>query len=229
MKFVNKKDFLIYLLILLAVTYLKSIYLSEVYTDNWWYQALIFFCSDQFVNILWLIPILIQVFFISKKIYVELNYFDLRYKNRNNFLKNIFLCFIKEHTIYTTSFIVVQIIGLMILTGIPFKFDVGILELFCKYYIEIMFYIWLLILVSLVIQKYTISFLIELTLLLVLLNILKSSLFPIISLYYNYSFNFLTLPCICFVLHFIKKIYISRDLLGGIKYDIRDWKLFKND
>ena len=98
----------------------------------------------------------------------------------------------------------------------------GILELFCKYYIEIMFYIWLLILVSLVIQKYTISFLIELTLLLVLLNILKSSLFPIISLYYNYSFNFLTLPCICFVLHFIKKIYISRDLLGGIKYDIRD-------
>ena len=159
----------------------------------------------QFVNILWLIPILIQVFFISKKIYVELNYFDLRYKNRNNFLKNIFLCFIKEHAIYTTSFIVVQIIGLMILTGIPFKFDVGILELFCKYYIEIMFYIWLLILVSLVIQKYTISFLIELTLLLVLLNILKSSLFPIISLYYNYSFNFLTLPCICFVLHFIKK------------------------
>ena len=185
MKFVNKKDFLIYLLILLAVTYLKSIYLSEVYTDNRWYQALIFFGSDQFVNILWLIPILIQVFFISKKIYVELNYFDLRYKNRNNFLKNIFLCFIKEHTIYTTSFIVVQIIGLMILTGIPFKFDVGILELFCKYYIEIMFYIWLLILVSLVIQKYTISFLIELTLLLVLLNILKSSLFPIISLYYN--------------------------------------------
>ncbi len=222
MKFVNKKDFLIYLLILLAVTYLKSIYFSEVYTDNWWYQALIFFCSDQFVNILWLIPILIQVFFISKKIYVELNYFDLRYKNRNNLLKNIFLYFIKEHTIYTTSFIVVQIIGLMILTGIPFKFDVGILELFCKYYIEIMFYIWLLILVSLVIQKYTISFLIELTLLLVLLNILKSSLFPIISLYYNYSFNFLTLPCICFVLHFIKKIYISRDLLGGIKYDIRD-------
>ena len=212
MKFVNKKDFLIYLLILLAVTYLKSIYLSEVYTDNWWYQALIFFGSDQFVNILWLIPILIQVFFISKKIYVELN----------NFLKNIFLCFIKEHAIYTTSFIVVQIIGLMILTGIPFKFDVGILELFCKYYIEIMFYIWLLILVSLVIQKYTISFLIELTLLLVLLNILKSSLFPIISLYYNYSFNFLTLPCICFVLHFIKKIYVSRDLLGGIKYDIRD-------
>ena len=135
MKFVNKKDFLIYLLILLAVTYLKSIYLSEVYTDNWWYQALIFFGSDQFVNILWLIPILIQVFFISKKIYVELNYFDLRYKNRNNFLKNIFLCFIKEHTIYTTSFIVVQIIGLMILTGIPFKFDVGILELFCKYYV----------------------------------------------------------------------------------------------
>lgn len=222
MKFVNKKDFLIYLLILLAVTYLKSIYLSEVYTDNWWYQALIFFGSDQFVNILWLIPILIQVFFISKKIYVELNYFDLRYKNRNNLLKNIFLYFIKEHTIYTMSFIVVQIIGLMILTGIPFKFDVGILELFCKYYIEIMFYIWLLILVSLVIQKYTISFLIELTLLLVLLNILKSSLFPIISLYYNYSFNFLTLPCICFVLHFIKKIYISRDLLGGIKYDIRD-------
>ena len=52
MKFVNKKDFLIYLLILLAVTYLKSIYLSEVYTDNWWYQALIFFGSDQFVNIL---------------------------------------------------------------------------------------------------------------------------------------------------------------------------------
>lgn len=160
--------------------------------------------------------------FYIKKIYVELNYFDLRYKNRNNFLKNIFLCFIKDHAIYTTSFIVVQIIGLMILTGIPFKFDVGILELFCKYYIEIMFYIWLLILVSLVIQKYTISFLIELTLLLVLLNILKSSLFPIISLYYNYSFNFLTLPCICFVLHFIKKIYISRNLLGGIKYDIRD-------
>lgn len=54
--------------------------------------------------------------FYIKKIYVELNYFDLRYKNRNNFLKNIFLCFIKEHTIYTTSFIVVQIIGLMILT-----------------------------------------------------------------------------------------------------------------
>ena len=95
MKFVNKKDFLIYLLILLAVTYLKSIYLSEVYIDNWWYQALIFFGSDQFVNILWLIPILIQVFFISKKIYVELNYFDLRYKNRNNFLKIlIFSCFI---------------------------------------------------------------------------------------------------------------------------------------
>lgn len=68
MKFVNKKDFLIYLLILLAVTYLKSIYLSEVYTDNWWYQALIFFGSDQFVNILWLIPILIQVFFSYKNI-----------------------------------------------------------------------------------------------------------------------------------------------------------------
>ena len=228
MKFVNKKDFLIYLLILLAVTYLKSIYLSEVYIDNWWYQALIFFGSDQFVNILCLFQFWFRYFFISKKIYVELNYFDLRYKTGIIF-KNIFLCFIKEHAIYTTSFIVVQIIGLMILTGIPFKFDVGILELFCKYYIEIMFYIWLLILVSLVIQKYTISFLIELTLLLVLLNILKSSLFPIISLYYNYSFNFLTLPCICFVLHFIKKIYISRDLLGGIKYDIRDWKLFKND
>ena len=65
-----------------------------------------------------------------------------------------------SNAIYTTSFIVVQIIGLMILTGIPFKFDVGILELFCKYYIEIMFYIWLLILVSLVISKiyYIISY-----------------------------------------------------------------------
>ena len=99
MKFVNKKDFLIYLLILLAVTYLKSIYLSEVYIDNWWYQALIFFGSDQFVNILWLIPILIQVFFISKKIYVELNYFDLRYKNRNNFLKNNWIDDINRNTV----------------------------------------------------------------------------------------------------------------------------------
>ena len=68
MKFVNKKDFLIYLLILLAVTYLKSIYISEVYIDNWWYQALIFFGSDQFVNILWLIPILIQVFLNKKRL-----------------------------------------------------------------------------------------------------------------------------------------------------------------
>lgn len=223
MKHTNRKDLLIFLIVILAITYLKSIYFYDIYEgENWQYQLFIYFGSEQFVNIIWLIPIIVQVFFISKNVYMEMCHFDLRYRNRKHLLKQVMIYFMKEHTLYTIISIVVQMLGLMLIMKVPMYLESYMIEFICQYFMEIMFYITLLVTVSLLTSHYILSFIAELTILIGMLMIFKNSYIPVMTLFCDYHFNYITVPCIFMTLYIIKKIYIAKDLLGGIRYDTKD-------
>lgn len=223
MKRTSRKDLLVFLIVILAVTYLKSIYFYDIYEGkNWQYQLFIYFGNNQIVNIIWLIPIIVQVFFISKNIYVEMCHFDLRYRNRNRFLKQIIVYFIKEHIIYTIISIVVQMLGLMLIVKVPMYLESYMIEFIGQYFIEIIFYIALLIIVSLLTSHYVLSFVVELCILIMMVMFFKNSYIPVVTLFSNYYFNYITVPCIFVIFYIIKKIYIAKDLIGGIRYDIKD-------
>lgn len=223
MKYLNKKDICIYIVIIVCITYLKSIYLRDIFQDeNWEYQYFIYFGNNQFVNIVWLLPILVQVFFISKNCYMKMCYFDLRYKSRKNLLNKIFIYVIENQLIYVCIAVFLQIIGLYIFTDIKLSLSSYILEFFCKYFIEVMLYTVVLIYFSLLISRFTISFIIELFVLIIALMLFRISYVPIVTLFYDYHFNYITILCIVIMLCFIKKLYLSKDLLGGVKYDTKD-------
>lgn len=223
MKRTNRKELLIFLVVVFTITYLKSLYFYDIYEEeNWQYQLFIYFDRNQFVNIIWLIPIITHIFLISKNVYIELCHFDLRYRNRNHLFKQVMIYFIKEHTIYTIISIAVQIFALIVIMKIPMYLENYMIEFICQYFIELMFSIILLVGISLITSKYTLSFIMELSVFIVILMIFKNDCIPFITLFSHYHFNYITVPCIIIVLFMIKKIYMSKDLLGGIKYDTKD-------
>ena len=90
MKKLNKKELSIFLAILLITFALKYPYLSEcIQGSETYYRVLIIYTNNYYINVIWLIPILMTAFLVSNVGYDQLLNFEMRYHNRTTYFKEI--------------------------------------------------------------------------------------------------------------------------------------------
>lgn len=219
MKTINRNDMVCFCITLLLVTYLKSAYILNIHTDNDFYTYYIFFGDNNIVNIIWLTPILLQVFFITKRAYQQLIFFDMRYRNRKHRIITAYLEIILSNLVYSITAIIIQLIGLFLLNDIQ-VLPVNLGAFIFKYMFELLVMIMILLLLSTSISQFTISYIFVITTLILIITVYPNFYFPIVSLFVNYHFNIISVFVYICVAIIIWYLYKTKDLTGGITHDL---------
>ncbi len=227
-KKINFSNILIITLFIIIICLLKLTYIASLPSDLYcvFFKSLvIFWGSSQFVNLIWILPILISLFIVSYKYYIKFINFDTRFKNRRKFFnKTIFNLLV--YSIICNLFILFSqffIIGLF--QKVEFEYSNVLVIFILKYILENIFIILLTILLSIIVNNYIYSYIIVIIIIISSLIIIeKNNFIPYISLYTNNDINYITVILIIFMIFILKKIYLKLDL-GGVKNDFRDKKL----
>lgn len=214
MKQVNKKDIIIFLLIIAAIGYLKSVYLASMDISN---ITVYFICygDNQLINVIWLLPILIQIFFISKQAFLELCHFDFRYKNRKTMIYKCITRILFLQLFYTLLSFISQLIVISLF--IPIKLDISVIIFYfiIKYYLEILWFILLLLLVSIFSNEYTITLTCMTVIHILGISSLSWDYLPFTSLYRDCLINPITIIMIPIIMIILRYYFLKKDLLGG--------------
>ncbi len=219
---INMHFFLIVNILIVCVSFLKLTYVDVLQYNSSFElikNFIIFWGENNTVNLIWFLPIIFSTFYISLYCSRKMISFCPRYKNRKRFYKKeITECFI--YSIINNLYILIEHIifcelflnNNFILTNEFF--------LFCSEYIlEMTFLEFFVVIVSIIIKNYTLSYIVVISLCLILLNIVKNkNIIPFICLFFSNKFNFLTFFSFLFIEYIIKKMLISMDF-GGETYD----------
>ncbi len=213
----NGKKF-IYLTIILVTCYMKIPFLLEM--RSWmnvsYYKIIIDFSKNNIYNFIWFIPVILNIFLISKNMYYKLIKMNPRYKNRKTYYFSIIKDNIKNHIILGTFTILVQIILFTIIFQLPIETKTIFLIFYFKYIIETFLLIMIIVIGALVIDNFIYSIIIVTCTVLVLLNSFKCFYIPFVSLYVNYNINYVDFFIIIILIFILKSLYIKIDL-GGVK------------
>ncbi len=221
MKKQNKKELLIYALIITITCVLKFPYIAEIIDESTFipYDILIFYSKNNYINFVWLIPIIANVFIVSSSLYYTLMNFDTRFRNRNKYLLKI----LKESIIKNVLFALIAIIIQWIIFILIFKFKISLsvvlLTICLKYAIEIYLFSIIIMSIALVINNFIYSFVINISLMILLINSFRLPFVPFVNLYCNYKINIFDTIILLTLIIVIKLIYSKKDL-GGIKNEI---------
>lgn len=217
----NKKQLLIYILILLITCILKFPYLPEIIDDSSFipYNILIFYSKNNYINFVWLIPIITSTFIISSSLFYALMNFDTRFGNRDRYL----LKMLKEGFIKNILFSILTIIAQWIIFITIFKFKISLNEALLivsvKYIIELYLLSIIILSISLLINNYIYPFVINISMVILLINLSKVSSIPFVNLYCNYNISIFDTITVLILIIIIKLIYNKKDL-GGVENEV---------
>lgn len=217
----NKKNIVIFIVLLLVVVFLKYPFVDEIIHNSElpFYTTLIATSKNNFVNFIWFIPIMLNIFVVSKDIYYKLINFDQRYKNRHLYFKTK----IKENFILHLLISCITAIGQWILFAIILKTNIiigkMIIIFFFKYVIELYLVSIIILMISLLVSNYIYTFIFILLIIHLLINSVKLFYIPFISLYVKCNLNIIDIFILIELIILTNKIYKRLDL-GGIKNEI---------
>ena len=222
---INYKKIILTFVMIIIICLLKYNYINDTsYQDSaeLMRNFLIFWGNNYLINLIWILPILMNLVFVSKKYYFKLINFDTRYKNRNKYILN----FIKNCLIYSFFYnlvlILIQIFIIGFLSNSDISFSIETIKLIISYILENTFLNFLLIFLALNIRNYMYSLLLIIILCVILLTTFSNNIYiPFVSLYWTNNINFITIALLILVLFFIRKKYLKFDI-GGYENDFRN-------
>lgn len=227
MKKFNIKKFILNIFLIFIICILKSmcLELNSVDVENYGSftkTILTIWTDSQFLNLIWLLPILLSMNIIAKKYFFEINNFDMRFKSRNNFINKllakcccfslivnfviaftqiVILSIISNNLIFINKEVIINLIQYMIETTL---LNVSII-LFAMYIKKIM-YVYIIYMIYIVVSLIVI----------VNLSLVSNNVyFPFINMYYSSQINVISVLLIILFLFLIKRKYIHSDVLGG--------------
>ena len=226
---INKVDHTNYFL--LTVMVICTCLLKAIYIDSsmgktsieFVHDIVVHWGDDQLVNIIWLIPIIMNLIFVSKTYYAKAINFSTRYKNRCNFIFSV----IKENLLYSFVFnfsvALLQTCILTVLTKANIHFSFAVLELFISYSVECTFLNFVVLLFAIYSKHYMHSFLAVMIICIMLLMVLGNNIYiPFVCLYSSYKINCFTVVVLVGLIFLIRKKYLIEDLIGGYENDFRN-------
>lgn len=137
---INKLEIIIYALIILLFSLIKASYIDSIDADDFVKMFIKYYIHygelSQF-NIIWITPLFVTIFFITKNVYLKLINFNLRFNNRKNCFKATVKILLIKTILYSLLFIIIQLPLLLIKTSYPVKITLEMLEFGLKIIIEI--------------------------------------------------------------------------------------------
>ena len=225
MKKINAKKFLLFIISMLVVCLVKSIFIDSIPEQKYCdfvHDVLIYWGDNYLNNIVWLLPIILSVYIISGRFYLKLREFETRYWNRKRYvkamLKNIFISSMFLNFMISLA----QIIVFTIYFNKQINIDLNILSVLFRYVLENTFLNILIILCSMYINNY--MFIVVVALIIIILsltmtinlNVFAPNMYiPFVNIYYSESINIITILLIPLILYFIGIKYEKCDIIGG--------------
>lgn len=221
MKKYNKKHLLIYTSILVLTCILKMPYIPEIIDDYSLipFNIVVYYSKNNYINFVWLIPILTSSFILASTLYYKLINFDTRFKSRYRYLFKL----LKNNLWNSILFSIFTTLIQWLIFMIHFKFNIVINETLCliiiKYALEIYLLSISILVISLLINNFIYSYIIIISIIIILINSFRVTFFPFVNLYCNYNINIIDIVMIFAWILLIKFIY-ERKNLGGVKNEI---------
>lgn len=214
---ISKNNIILFFVIIIITCILKYPYLNEILENSeWCYKLIILYSNNNYINIIWLMVIIFQIFFITSEYYNRLISFDMRYGNRINYLNKIFKESIIKHILLSSISIFIQWTIFSIIAHTKVTINSITLNIFLKYIVEIYILSLIIIIIAILVKNYIYSFVYSIAISILCLISIKNFWIPFITLYYNYKFNMFNILTLMFLYIFIKYLYKKLDL-GGIK------------
>lgn len=221
MKKYNKKQLLIYISILVLTCILKIPYIPEIIDDYSLipFNIIVYYSKNNYINFVWLIPIISSSFILSSTLYYRLINFDTRFKSRYRYLLQL----IKYNLLSSVLFSILTTLIQWLIFTIYFKFSIEINVMLCiiiiKYALEICLLSTSILIVSLLINNFIYSYVIIISTIIILINSFRVSFLPFVNLYCDYNINIIDIIMLFILALLIKFIYEKKDL-GGVKNEI---------
>lgn len=226
---IKKIDFrklLLFSLIIAAICILKNLCIESTDSEHYVYfvrQILIFWDQSQFMNLIWLLPIMLSIQIIARKYYFEMQNFDTRYSNRNRYINRLLIRCGLFSIIFNFLIAILQVIVLTLIKNVSITINIEIITILIQYVFECTFLNIIIIFVSMNIKNFMYTYIIFLIFIIVSLTsivnlglIEGSSYLPFINMYFNNKINIVSVLLSILTLFFIKKKYLKYDILGGI-------------
>ncbi|MEG2251309.1 MAG: hypothetical protein RSD09_07065, partial [Bacilli bacterium] len=136
MKKVNIRNFLLFLVVILIISTMKIFFINSFDYNSYFsfINYILIYWSDAYIlNIIWLLPIILNIVIVSKKYFFEIQHFDTRYINRKRFI-NLLLIKICLSSFFTNiTIILLQIIIISFFSNISIKISIDVVLLVLCY------------------------------------------------------------------------------------------------
>lgn len=222
MKKININYIPFFFLITIITIILKYPYLHDVVQQNNSYHNLfIFYCNNTYINIVWFIPILIQLLIITYEYYNKLIIFEVRYKNRKKYLNELFKESIIKHSTLSIITFLTQFLFYYTIFNNKNPINMIIIYSFIKYTFELYLFEIIIITISILTTNYIYSYIISIIASLLIIISKKLTFLPFVTLFQSYTFNLINILVLIAFYIIIAKIYKNIDL-GGVKHEINN-------
>lgn len=220
MKKLNKKELSIFIAILLITFALKYPYLSEcIQGGETYYRILIIYTNNYYINVIWLIPILVTTFLVSNVGYDQLLNFEMRYHNRTTYFKEIIKRSFGRSLLFSSLSILIEWLLFTLIMNYPFTFNEVIVNITLKYIIEIYLLSLAIVVLSIIINNYIYSFLGIIAIMFIFIEKFRYFYIPFVSLFADYTLNIINIVILFLLYIVLKKVYNRLDL-GGVKNEV---------
>lgn len=215
----HKREILIFAVLILLLSLLKNPFVTQL-EDVSFFESIssyyIYYGGLTEVNIIWLAPIMLTMFFISKNVYLMLMNFNIRYHDRIRCFIHIIRSLITRLLIYGILSLILQLAVFLYNTSYVFEWNGDLVCFIIKYIIELGAVVTLLLLIAVLLQNYTYGFVITMIAIVIILMMYKGVYIPFITLYVNEKINIISIIMLIINIGILYQIYLKRDIMKGI-------------
>ena len=224
----NRFDYrkvLLLILTIATVCVLKLNYINSLPYDSFAdlvCNSLVFWGDNQFVNLIWCLPLLTNLLYVSKKYYDRLVVFNMRYKNRKFFILHAIKNCLTYSVFYNLIIVFVHISFILYAIQSNMLFSVELIQFIIIYVLINSFLNYIVIFFALISRLYIYSLLTTIIICIFSLILFYNNeylLFP--RLFYSNE-TILALIILLFgIVCLIKQKYLKLDI-GGLENDFRN-------
>lgn len=226
MRKINLRKLILFILIIAIICILKNAFISSIDGEGYAYfirRVLVSWDESQFLNIIWLLPIMFSIYIIARNHFFKIHHFDTRYNNRKHFINKFLIKCCLSSIIVNFLIAFLQVIVLSLTTKTSIMINIDVVTIFVQYIIESTFLNIVIILCAMYIKNFMYTYIIFLIFIILSLTIIvnlslvgENPYLPFINIYYSDKINVITILLTIAVIYFIKKLYIRYDILGGV-------------
>ena len=220
MKKINPLEIFILMIVCLFISWIKalnSMYFSLLNSSAvFLYNIYVCPADDLILNIFWSSIIFLQLFIACKNSYYKLINFEVRNKNRSKNTKSVLFDHLLFLFIYCMISTFIQYVFIKKYINISLCCSLEVINVFLKYYIELLVMSFSILLLAIIMKNFTYSFIIHLVIYYILVKSCKYTFIPFFSLYVNSEINIFSIISILAYWFLIRLICKKIEFFGGV-------------